>query len=121
MKTAGDFVALLFLARDLAHRAHLRTRSYAEHMALGGFYEGVIPLADSFAEAFQGRRNELLDVPLMDNEFSGEIADVLEQQLELIDASRGKFLAEDETSLHNIVDEVVALYESTLYKLRFLS
>ena len=50
MKSAGEYIALLFLARDLAHRAHLRTRSYAEHMALGAFYEGIIPLADEFAE-----------------------------------------------------------------------
>lgn len=121
MKTAGDYIALLFLARDLAHRAHLRTRSYAEHMALGAFYEGIIPLADDFAEAYQGRYNELLDIPLIDNEFEGEIADILEQQLELISAGREKICPRSESALHNIIDEAVALYQSTLYKLRFLA
>lgn len=121
MKTAGEYIALLFLARDLAHRAHLRTRSYAEHMALGAFYEGIIPLADAFAEAYQGRYNELLDVPLIDNEFEGEIGDILEQQLELIQAGREKMVPRSESSLHNIIDEAVALYQSTLYKLRFLT
>lgn len=121
MKSAGEYIALLFLARDLTHRAHLRTRSYAEHVALGAFYEGIIPLADAFAEAYQGRYNELLDVPLIDNEFEGEIADILEQQLEVIEAGRAKICARSETALHNIVDEAVALYQSTLYKLRFLS
>ena len=121
MKSAGEFVALLFLARDLAHRAHLRTRSYAEHMALGAFYEGIVPLVDSFAEAYQGRFNELLDIPLVDNEFEGEIADILDQQLEVIEGSREKIVSRKESALHNIIDEVVALYQSTLYKLRFLA
>lgn len=121
MKSAGEYVALLFLARDLAHRAHLRTRSYAEHMALGAFYEGVVPLADAFAEAYQGRFDELLDIPLMDNEFEGEIADILDQQMSLIEDSREAIAPRSESALHNIVDETVALYQSTLYKLRFLA
>ena len=118
---AGSYVALLFLARDLAHRAHLRTRSYAEHVALNGFYENIIEHADSFAEAYQGRFNELLDIPLVDNEFEGEIADILEQQLEMIEASRQAIVPRSETALQNIIDEAVALYQSTLYKLRFLA
>lgn len=120
-KIAGQFVALTFLARDLAHRAHLATRSYAEHAALGGFYEGVIPLIDSFAEAYQGRYNELLEIPLMDNEFEGEIADVLEQQLAWIEDNREKICSRKESALHNEIDAVVNLYQSTLYKLRFLA
>lgn len=121
MKTAGELVALLFLARDLTHRAHLRTRSYAEHVALNTFYDGIIPLVDTFAEAYQGRFNELLDIPLMDNEFEGEIADILDQQLEMIEASRDKIVSRKESALHNLIDEVVTLYQTTLYKLRFLS
>ena len=36
----GQFIAVLFLGRDLAHRAHLRTTgpgSFAAHEALGEF------------------------------------------------------------------------------------
>lgn len=119
--TAGQFVAMVFLARDLAHRAHLKTRSYAEHMALGEFYEGVIPLADSFAEAYQGQFNELLDIPLIDNEFEGEIADILEQHVAWIEDNRQKICPREETSLHNEIDAVVKQYQATLYKLRFLA
>lgn len=118
--SAAQLVGLLFLARDLAHRQHLRTRSYAEHMALDGFYNGVIPLVDSFAEQYQGRFNELLSVPLMDNSYEGEIADVLDQQMAWIEDSREDICPRSETALHNAIDEIVALYQSTLYKLRFL-
>ena len=39
------FISLLFLARDVAHREHLRTRSYAAHMALNDFYHEIIQQA----------------------------------------------------------------------------
>ena len=121
MKHTGMMVAMVFLARDLTHRQHLRTTSYAEHMALAGFYEGVIPLVDGFVEAYQGRFNELLDIPLGDNDFEGDIADVLEQQMSWIEDNREKVCPRKETALNNALDEIVALYQSTLYKLRFLA
>ena len=43
-------ISLLFLARDLAHREHLRTDSFAQHMALGEFYDEIIDNADAIAE-----------------------------------------------------------------------
>ena len=123
MREAGQYVALLFLARDMAHRAHLKATgpgSFAAHMALGNFYEGIVERADAFAEAYQGRYNELLEIPLLENEYAGEIADVLEQQMAWIEDNREEICKRNETALHNLIDESVALYQSTLYKLRFL-
>jgi hypothetical protein len=121
MKKTGMMVAMIFVARDLTHRQHLRTGSYAEHVALGAFYEGVIPLVDGFVEAYQGRFNELLEIPLGDNEFEGEISDILEQQMAWIDDNRAQICPKTETALNNSLDEIVTLYQSTLYKLRFLA
>ena len=121
MSKTGEFAAMVFVGRDMAHRAHWKTGSYAEHMALGAFYEGVIPLLDAFVEAYQGRFAERIDVPLADNDFEGEIADVLEQQLAWIEDNREEIAPKDESALHNELDTIVALYQSTLYKLRFLS
>ena len=123
MDNAARYVALLFLARDMAHRAHLKATgpgSFAAHMALGNFYQNIIERADAFAEAYQGRFNELLDIPLLENDYAGEIADVLEQQMAWIEDSREEICARNETALHNVIDEAVLLYQSTLYKLRFL-
>jgi hypothetical protein len=53
--TCEVFIGNLFLARDVAHSVHLNTRSYAKHVALNGFYTEIIELADSFAEAYQGK------------------------------------------------------------------
>jgi hypothetical protein len=117
---AGKYVALLFLGRDIAHRVHLKTRSYAEHKALNEFYDEIVDLADAFAEAYQGRYNELLDIPLLTNDKKGTIADVLENQKKWIEDNRESICPRSETALHNIIDEAVGLYLSTLYKLRFL-
>ena len=117
---AGKYVALLFLGRDIAHRVHLKTRSFAEHKALNEFYDEIVDLADSFAEAYQGRYNEILEIPLLSNDKKGTIADVLESQMKWIEDNRESICPRTETALHNIIDEAVGLYLSTLYKLRFL-
>ena len=51
--SCANFIGTLFLARDVAHSTHLNTRSYSKHKALKKFYDGVIDLADKFAEAYQ--------------------------------------------------------------------
>ena len=117
---AGKYVALLFLGRDIAHRVHLKTRSYAEHKALNEFYDEIVGHADDFAEAYQGRFNEILDIPLLTNDKKGTIADVLENQMQWIEDNRESICPRKETALHNIIDEAVGLYLSTIYKLRFL-
>ena len=118
MSVAAQLVALTFLGRDLAHREHLRTRNYAAHVALGAFYEALIPKVDEFAETYMGRFGEVLDVPLMDNDFEGDIADVLDQQAAWIEDNREAACPRDETALHNAIDEIVALYYKTVFLLR---
>jgi hypothetical protein len=44
-ETAGEFMGLMFMSRDMAHREHLKTRSYAVHKALGKFYPDIIDLS----------------------------------------------------------------------------
>jgi hypothetical protein len=121
MSAANNYVAQLFLARDLAHRAHLGTSSYAQHVALNEFYLGIVDHADAFAEAYQGQYNELLDIPLLDSEYEGEIADVLEQVMAWIEDNREQICPRELSSLHNLIDAAVELFQRTLYKLRYLN
>lgn len=118
---ASDFVGMLFLARDVAHSVHLNTRSFAKHMALQGFYEEIVGLADSFAEAYQGKYGLMGPISLMSAKKTGNIVEFLQDQMDEIEAERFKIVDKDCTPLHNIIDEIVALYLSTLYKLRFLA
>jgi hypothetical protein len=118
---ACDFVGMLFLARDVAHSVHLNTRSFAKHMALQGFYEEIVDLADSFAEAYQGKYGLMGPISLMSAKKTTNIVEFLKDQMDEIEAERYKVVDKDCTPLHNIIDEIVALYLSTLYKLRFLA
>jgi hypothetical protein len=118
---ACDFVGMLFLARDVAHSVHLNTRSFAKHMALQGFYEEIVGLADSFAEAYQGKHGLMGPISLMSAKKTTNIVEFLQDQMDEIEAERFKIVDKDCTPLHNIIDEIVALYLSTLYKLRFLA
>ena len=117
----SDFVGCLFLARDVAHSVHLNTRSFAKHSALNGFYDGIVDLADKFAEAYQGRHGLIGPISLMSAKKTGNIIEFLEDQLDEIDKCRYEICDKSETALQNIIDEIVGLYLSTLYKLKFLS
>lgn len=118
---AADFVGLLFLARDVAHSVHLNTRSYAKHKALNKFYDEVIEVADDFAEAYQGRHGLIGPITLMSAKKTGNIIEFLESQLEEIETARYDVCSEKDSAMQNLIDNIVDLYLSTLYKLRFLA
>jgi hypothetical protein len=118
---ACDFVGILFLARDVTHSVHLNTRSYSKHKALQRFYENIIELADNFAEAYQGRHGLMGPISLQSAKKTTNVIEFLENQLEEIETDRYKICDKDETAIQNLIDEVVALYLATLYKLRFLA
>jgi hypothetical protein len=119
--SCADFIGMLFLARDVTHSAHLNTRSYAKHKALGKFYDGIIDLADKFAEAYQGKYGLIGPISLMSAKKTNNVAEFLEGQLEDLDQMRYKVVDKDCTPLQNIIDEIFGLYYSTLYKLKFLA
>lgn len=117
MKNPGDFVLTLMNARTAAHVAHLQTTSYAAHVALGEFYEGIVPLIDSFAEAYQGCYGLI--------KFTGS-SFKLEKDPATMMTDLKEFLKDrregcDESALQNIIDEMIALVASTVYKLKHLA
>lgn len=114
-----QFIGLLFLSRDFAHKAHLNSNSFSEHMALVDFYDGIVDLADSIAEAWQGRNlQQIGDIPILESP-KGDALDILRRHLKVLEEAR-EFIPKEDSALNNIVDEIVALYLSTIYKLKFL-
>ena len=120
MKCA-DFVGTLFLARDVAHSVHLNTRSFAKHSALNEFYDEIVELADKFAEAYQGRHGLIGPISLMSAKKTTNIVEFLEDSMADIEKMRFEVCEKTDTPLQNIIDEIVGLYLSTLYKLKFLA
>ena len=119
--SCADFIGTLFLARDVAHSVHLNTRSFAKHSALNEFYDNVVELADKFAETYQGRHGLIGPITLMSAKKTGNIIEFLEDSMADVEAMRYKVCEKTDTPIQNIIDEIVGLYLSTLYKLRFLA
>ena len=117
----NDFIGMLFLARDVTHSVHLNTRSYAKHKALQKFYENIIDLADGFAEAYQGRHGLIGPISLMSAKKTGNVVEFLQDQLAEIEKYRYDVCEKDDGPLQNLIDGIIELYLSTLYRLRFLA
>jgi DNA-binding ferritin-like protein len=117
----NDFVGMFFLARDVTHSVHLNTRSYSKHKALQKFYENIIGLTDNFAEAYQGRNGMIGAITLQSSKKTANVTEFLEDQLEDIEKYRYEVCGKDDSALQNLIDEIIGLYLSTLYRLKFLS
>lgn len=111
-------IAELFAARTTAHRLHLATSSFAQHIALGELYDSLVGLADSLAEMYQGKygKLKLADVmPLSETDplkFINSMATWAEHAKESID--------KNDSHLLNEWDNVIAAFYKTKYKLEHL-
>lgn len=105
--------------RTAAHMAHLTTRSYAQHVALGDFYPALTDLTDRYAEVFMGMNRKIPKFPDVQPLSYADPLELVEDYLELIHAEQ----AEDEKrseAMENILAELEELTAQTAYKLRFL-
>lgn len=122
--TPAKFFSKLFESREMAHIYHLQVNgemgSHAKHTALGDYYDGVLGLIDDMIEVYQGQYDIIDGYDVIDTKdtMSKDTIEYFNELTTFIKAERKCFNNED-THLHNIVDEVVALVYKTLYKLRF--
>jgi hypothetical protein len=118
---ANEFIGLLFLARDVAHSVHLNTRSYSKHVALNIFYERIIGVADDFAEAYQGRHGLIGPITLNSAKKTANITEFLQDSLAQIEAARYQVCDKSDSTLQQLIDNIIEVYLRTLYKLKFLA
>jgi hypothetical protein len=117
----NEFVGLLFLARDVAHSVHLNTRSYSKHKALNIFYDRIVGAADDFAESYQGRHGLMGPIALHSAKKTTNIIEFLEDSLKQIEDARYEVADKTDTSLQQLIDNIIEIYLRTLYKLKFLA
>jgi hypothetical protein len=118
---AAEFIGLLFLARDVTHSVHLNTRSYSKHVALNIFYDRIIGAADDFAEAYQGRYGLIGPITLHSAKKTTNVIEFLEDSLKEIEDARYEVCDKSDSSLQQLIDNIVEIYLRTLYKLKFLA
>lgn len=116
MATAAKFVGTLMNSRTQAHAFHLTTPSFAEHKALQAYYEGIVPLLDSWAEAYMGKYGRLRSVNV-NRRFMKDPRKARDYFRALLARVRAMSRLSKDSYLRNIYDEIVALIRSTLYML----
>jgi hypothetical protein len=119
MNGIEEMASALMASQTQAHIFHLQTKSYAEHKALQKFYEGVDGLMDSLIETYQGQFGIIENyksLPISKYEGKEQMVSYFEDLMSLIEKNREGL----PSHLQNIVDTIVELITSTLYKIKFL-
>ncbi len=114
-----DLVMCMLHSVTNAHILHLSTTSYSAHKALENFYTEIGDLVDSFVEAFQGKYGLLTDYRPVFTLAEEPLSYMMYLKDELARCRNSGNFPQD-TELQNIADEIAALIDSTIYKLRFL-
>jgi len=113
-----QLAALVFSTRNAAHQAHWATKSFAQHMALGEFYDAVLDDIDKLVEAYQGQYG-LIDFEAIGYTKPSDIIGVLEADVRWISDNRDR-ISKNNAALGNLVDGLVNTYQTALYKLKNL-
>lgn len=115
IKDISNLISLLFQSRDIAHIAHLSTGSYAQHKALNEYYDSLLSLIDIFAEAYQGIKGKIkIIIPQsIDQDIIAHLTDLSITILEIRND-------ELEEQLQAILDDILELISTTIYKLKEL-
>jgi len=113
-----DLISRVFHSRNLAHWNHWRTKSYAQHKALGHFYDDVIEALDDIVEAYQGAFELISTIPAPDKT-DNDILKHLETEAAWIEENH-EGICKGNRAIANQIDALSGVYLSTVYKLRNL-
>ena len=120
----GQFVSTLFASRTQAHVFHLQITgegSFAAHSALNAYYDEIVGITDGIVESYQGKYGIITgygNIALQEFQNCEGVIAYFEMLCMYVEKSR-QMICQD-SYIQNQIDEVVALINSTLYKLRFL-
>ena len=101
-------------------RKHLRTAKYGKHVALNDFYEELHDLVDALIEGYMGATGK--KIKGFDNIIQSKNMNTLAylQELKKI-CKQGYDLLDENEELEGLLDDIVNLINSTLYKVKELS
>ena len=108
-------ITRVFKARNAAHAEQWTTKSFAQHEALGEFYEDIIAALDKYVEAHQGTFGQMKKAP----EQVPDTAALLRDEMIWLIEHRSE-IAKNVPALENVLDEMSAVYMKTLYKIENL-
>ena len=120
----SKFISKLLESREMAQVYHWTVKgdmgSHAAHLALEAYYDGVIGFIDDIVEIYQGQYGLIEGYDVIDttDAKSKDRLDYFKETVEFVKEQRTCIKSED-THIHNIVDELIALQYKTIYKLTY--
>jgi DNA-binding ferritin-like protein len=120
----SKFISKLLESREMAQVYHWTVKgdmgSHAAHLALQTYYEEVIEFIDDIVEIYQGQYGLIEGYDIIDttDSKSKDRLDYFKEAVEFVKSERTCIKAED-THIHNIIDELIALQYKTIYKLTY--
>jgi hypothetical protein len=122
-ETNDDFcemVCRLLHSQTQVHVFHLQTKSYSEHKALQGYYEGIDALVDGVIESYQGKYGIITNYKTYDMEQYSNGKKTIAYFMELLKVIDEKRDCCEDSYIQNQIDTIQELINSTVYKLKFL-
>jgi hypothetical protein len=120
----SKFISKLLESREMAQVYHWTVKgdmgSHAAHLALEAYYDGVIGFIDDIVEIYQGQYGLIEGYDVIDttDAKSKDRLDYFKETVEFVKSGRTCIKAED-THIHTVVDELIALQYKTIYKLTY--
>ena len=114
----GQFISTLFASRTQAHVFHLQTPSFAAHKALNEYYDEIVGITDGIVESYQGKYGIISgygNIALQEYQSCEGIIMYFTTLCMYVEKNRVS-LPQD-SYIQNQIDEIVALIETTKYKL----
>ena len=105
-----------FQARNITHRAHWATKSYAVHCALGAFYDDVISAVDAIVEEYQGMYSTRIEPFLVKDIDVKDLSAYLTSEADWFEENRDA-IAQGSSSISNLIDNLTSVYTKTVFLL----
>jgi hypothetical protein len=115
-----EMMSKLMHSNKQAQVFHRQTNSFAEHEALGGYYDAIEDLIDDLIETYQGKHGILKGYDNYDLVDYSSNSQVIKYFTELESDVDAIYPTIKDTYIQNQLDEVKQLINKTLYKLKFL-
>jgi hypothetical protein len=112
------FAVTMLHSSTNTHLEHWSTNSYAQHIALGEFYDGIIEATDELVEAYMGIYGQIKNFPDSYHKPTGTPLEYLKKLQAFVKEARTN-LPKD-TEIVQLIDNIAQLIDTTIYKLQFL-
>ncbi|MEK9767363.1 MAG: DUF5856 family protein [Betaproteobacteria bacterium] len=117
----NDIVSVLLESMVQSHVFHLRTRSYAAHIALQEYYTQIQELTDDLAEVMISAEGDLVkyceNIKISNEATTDHIKTYFS---ELIDIAEISYNNMEDVAVQSVMEDILKLMRLTHYKISFL-